>query len=280
MLNMRDNQKGFGIFEIIIIIIILGILGFLGWNFLAHQQRQSATQPTDRENSSESTTQLLWQQTDGGWRSLQTPPVCKQPLFKMPTDISKVTSVLYPGQTRGGNYKPHGGFRFDTSADNAVLITAPTDGYIVRGARYMAEGEVQYTFDIMNNCGVLYRVGHLRVLPEKLQKLADTWPAPSDSSATQSVNPPIYIKQGEVLATKIGILSTKNTFFDWGVYDYRKENEASLSANYRAAHTQDKDLSWHAVCWLKDWLPATDTSILTSLPAGDPSSGKNSDYCQ
>jgi hypothetical protein len=200
--------------------------------------------------------------------------------MKMPADISKVTGILYPGQTRGGNYKPHGGFRFDGTANDKITVTAPVDGFIVRGGHYLAEDEIQYTFDVMNNCGVMYRLGHFRALPEKLQKLTASWPAAMENdSRTHQVMPAVYVKTGETLATSVGIVKASNSFFDWGVYDYRQQNAASKSTAYQSAHAQDKELSWHAVCWF-DWLPSSDATKIKSLPAGDPTSGKNSDYCK
>jgi hypothetical protein len=285
---MKKDQKGFSTVEAIIIIVVLGIVGFAGWRVLgsknANQSVTNGGTPTSDQNqtTSKSTTaeQLIWQQTDGGWQSTSTPPTCSQPIAKMPVDISKITSVLYPGQTRGGNYKPHGGFRFDTIKDNKITMTAPFDGFLVRGARYIAEGEIQYTFDAMNNCGIMFRVGHIRELPANLQKIADTWPEATASSATQSINPAVLVKQGEVMGIKVGITASSNTFFDMGIYDYRQTNEASKSQTYQTAHAEDKELSWHAVCWLKDWLPANDAAALAKLPAGDPASGKSSDYCK
>lgn len=283
---IKNKQNGFSIVEVLIVIVIFGVVGFVGWRVLSSKRDKTETSSnnsTKHQSPSTDSEELIWRQTEKGWEATQKVPMCPtQPMLKLPADLSKVTSVLYPGQTRGGNYKPHGGLRFDTIKDNSVTVTAPIDGYIVRGAQYLAEGttEVQYTFDVMNNCGIMYRVGHLRVLPANLQKLADTWPAPSASSATQQVSPAVYVKQGDVLATKVGITSDSNTFFDWGVYDYRQENEASKSSAYQTAHAQDKELSWHAVCWLKDWLPAAEQTKLAALPAGDPSSAKNSDYCK
>lgn len=284
---MKKNQSGFGIVEVLIAVVVLVVIGFLGWNAFSliknrTSESKNNSQPQNvKEESNSNSKSLIWQQTADGWQSTQSAQKCTdQPMLKAPTDLSKVTSVLYPGQTRGGNYKPHGGLRFDNSTDNTVVVTAPIDGYLVRGGSYIAEGELQYTFDAMNNCGIMYRVGHLRELPENLQKIASTWPEPTSNSATQSISPAVFIKQGEVLATKVGILAEKNTFFDFGVYDYRNLNEASKSPAYQSAHPQDKELAWHAVCWLKDWLPGNDVSTLAALPAGDSSSGKNSDYCQ
>ena len=49
-------------------------------------------------------------------------PSCPTPLLQTPVDLSKVTSILYPGQERGGNYKAHGGFGFDNATDNLVTV--------------------------------------------------------------------------------------------------------------------------------------------------------------
>ena len=280
---MGKKQNGFAHIEIFIVLFVtLAVIGFIAWRVTSTEKVEQPTSQNDTQQTEETPvpTELIWQQTEGGWQAMQTPPDCPtQPMMKMPADISKVTSILYPGQTRGGNYKPHGGLRFDGTANDKIQVTAPLDGFIVRGGSYK-ESEVQYTFDIMNNCGVMYRVGHFRSLPSNLQKLADTWPAAQEGdSRTHQVNPPIYVKQGEVLATSVGIIKDKNTFFDWGVYDYRQQNEVSKTAAYQQAHAQDKELSWHAVCWF-DWLPVSDSSKIKSLPAGDPGSGKKSDYCK
>ncbi|MEK7599534.1 MAG: hypothetical protein AAB462_00665 [Patescibacteria group bacterium] len=283
---MKKNQKGFSAVEAIVIILVLSVVGFVGWKVLSNKTGQSAAKDTSSLDQSQTAStpvkanELIWQQTDGGWRSMSTPPACKKPMVKLPADISKATSVLYPGQTRGGNYKPHGGFRFDNTKDNKINLTAPFDGFLVRGGRYIAEGEIQYTFDAMNNCGVMFRVGHIRELPDNLQKIANTWPEATASSATHNISPAVFVKQGELMGTKVGITASSNTFFDMGIYDYRQANEASKSQAYQAAHTQDKELSWYAVCWLKDWLPADDVAAIAKLPAGDPASGKTSDYCK
>lgn len=280
-----NDQNGFAhIIILVIAVILLAGVGFVGWR--AFTAPKPAAQ--DHSRHSESTTkpvakvptELTWQQIDGGWRSMGEAPACPdQPMMKPPVDMTKVTAMLYPGQTRGGNYKPHGGFRFDKSKNADIKVTAPIDGFIVRGGSYIAEETLQYTFDIMNNCGVMYRVGHFASLPDNLQKIADTWPPATADSRTQSVNPAVYVKTGDTLGTSVGITKTNNAFFDWGVYDYRQDNEASKSAAYQQAHAMDKELSWHAVCWF-DWLPSKDAAKVKSLPAGDPGSGKTSDYCK
>lgn len=283
-----ESQRGFAhVVLIIMVLVVLGVVGFVGWRVMSSNTKTSSSPQTLTNDSDQSkkisskSLELIWQQTQSGWKSTGTPQACSnQPMLKSPIDVSKATSILYPGQKRGGNYKPHGGFRFDSSKNSDITVSAPIDGFLARGGRYLAEGEVQYTFDVMNNCGVMYRVGHLREIPANLQKIADTWPEPQEgASQTQAISPGVFVKQGEILATSVGIVGTKNAFFDLGVYDYRQENEASKSSTFQQNHSSDKELSWHAVCWLNNWMPKSVETQLKSLPAGDPTSGKSSDYC-
>lgn len=277
-----NRQRGFSIIEIIIGIVVIGLIGLVAWMFFtesAHNDRLVAKSDGSTE-STEDARGLLWMQTQDGWRAQDTVPDCpSQPMLKSPADVSQATSILYPGQTRGADYKPHGGMRFDNSKDNAVVITVPLSGYVVRGSSYVDMGETQYMFDVINNCGVMYRLDHLHDISSTLQKITATWPAPTGSSMTHPVQPAVYVKQGEVLATKVGFVGTKNAGFDFGVYDLRTTNQASASAAYRAAHPHG-ETAWHAVCWLKGWLPTNDQTRVLALPPGDPTSGKNSDYCK
>lgn len=221
---------------------------------------------------------------------------CPDPfIFKMPIDLSLATSILYPGQLRGGEYKAHGGFRFDGKKPSEITVTAPYDAKVIAGAKYPINGEIQYTFDFEHPCGIRYRFGHLLTLSPKFQAIAEKFPLPEglDSRTTQ-VNPEVEVKQGEVIATGVGlnrggpaVFGGYNTFVDWGVYDYRVQNEASQGSDWPTLHLEDPN--WrtfynsetykYAVCWF-DWISPEDKSIILSLPSSDSKSGKNSDYCK
>lgn len=224
---------------------------------------------------------ITWMQTPTGWKSSGGKlPACPSPLLKTPTSLKSVTTILYPGQTRGGNYKPHGGFRFDTVTTNKVTVMAAMSGHVVRGARYLVDGEIQYTFDIINDCGFMYRIGHLRTLTARFQKIANKFPAATEGdSRTTNVKPPVTVKLGEAIATEVGLKSASpiNVFFDFGVYDLRKKNSAAKNATYAATH--DAELAQHAICWFNN-LPAKDAKIVKSLPPADGVAGKTSDYCK
>lgn len=211
---------------------------------------------------------------------------CPQTIvFDLPIDISNVTSVLYPGQIRGGDYKAHGGFRFENSLPSEILVTAPIDAKVIAGARYPANtGDIQYTFDFENDCGIQYRLGHLLTLSPKFQALAEKFPMPKglDSRTTQ-VYPPIEIKKGEIIAMAVGMTKNgtskngNNTFVDWGVYDYRQKNEISKNPVWAASH--QSDTYQYAVCWF-DWISMENRVKVLALPSSDWQSGKQSDYCK
>ncbi len=222
---------------------------------------------------------VTWMQTADGWQTNGTPPACPEPVLHTPTDLSVVTSILYPGQTRGGDYKPHGGFRFDTATSSNETVTAAMDGQVVEGSRYLVNGEMQYMFDIVASCGMMYRVGHLLALAPKFQAIAETFsPAVEGDSRTTNVYPPINVTAGEQIATAVGVTKGGlNVFFDFGVYNLQQKNAASQDATYAATH--DVQLAQRAVCWL-DLLPSGDAAKVKALPAADPTSGKKSDYCK
>lgn len=241
----------------------------------------TGTTSASSKNSSSSETQVSWMLTENGWQANGTPASCPSPVLKTPVDLTNVTTILYPGQTRGGNYKPHGGFRFDNAKSSNVTVTAPMDAVIVDGGRYLVNGEIQYTFDFIAPCGMMYRIGHLLVLDPKYQKIADKFPAAAEGdSRTENVNPQISVTAGETIATAVGVTKGGlNVFFDFGVYNLLTKNQASQDSTWASNPAHDPQLAQHAVCWF-DLLPSADGTKVRSLPAGDPTSGKTSDYCK
>jgi len=201
--------------------------------------------------------------------------LCPTPLLQTPVDLSKVTSILYPGQERGGNYKAHGGFGFDNATDNLVTVKIPLNGKITRVVRYKELGEIQYLFEFDGNCGVSFRFDHLRKLTPKFEAVVNAFPIKEDTR-TDSVNPPVPVTVGEVIATEVGFLN--NVSVDFGVYDMRQKNEASKDPVWASAHSQFPADSY-GICWLNS-LPQNDSAAVKLLPSRDAKNGKTSDYCK
>ncbi|MBI5553128.1 MAG: hypothetical protein HY917_00115 [Candidatus Diapherotrites archaeon] len=188
-------------------------------------------------------------------------------------NLDLATAILYPGQERGGDFKPHGGFRTDKT-DGPVEVTAPLEGYVWRAARFIDSAGIHYMFDVVNECGIRYRLGHLGALPPKFQAIADSLPEPKLNDSRTTEVKPVFVQAGEIIATD----TQESTEFDWGVYDLRHENEAARDSRFREAHSDEPDQAYHALCWL-NYLPKDQQAVVKALPGGDGKSGKNSTYC-
>ena len=208
-----------------------------------------------------------------GFSSNQSP--CPNPLvIQTPVELAKVTSILYPGQMRGGDFKPHGGFRFDNSKPDEIVVRAPLDGTLREAQAYMESDEIQYLLDFENPCGIVYRFDHLVSFAPKFAEVVkrldvineENWRSGKGVHQPEMGSFNINVKQGEVIATAVGFRKTNNTFVDFGVYDLRGK---SLYQNPRP----------YAVCWF-DWLPQADAKIIKSLPSGSSESGTTSTLCK
>ncbi len=281
------RKSGFTIIEVLIAVaVVAAISGLIIYATAGSKKKADASpQPSSSTQASTSTnatqTAIQWQWSGDKWQASSTPPDCTEPVkFSVaPADLSKATAVLYPGQSRGNNYKPHGGLRFDRASDNNLSVKAIMDGRVVSGARYIEMGETQYMFTIVNDCGVAYRFDHLLTLSPTFQKIADALPAAKpDDSRTTNFDNPVSVKAGDEVATAIGFPKIRNVSFDLGVYDYRQRNEAAQNASYVAKHQEFLAQAGHALCWF-DMFSDADNAILKSLSAGDSASGKQSDYC-
>ena len=249
-------------------VVVVVVVGFAGYRVL---QKQST-----------SVTQVSWQLGNGGiWKSSGgTPPSCpSDPILSSPVDLSLVSSVLYPGQVRANAFKPQGGFRFDNLPNNDVTVTAPMDAVLVRGTKglYSGQDEIQYGFEFIAPCGIMYTFGHLHTLSPKFQAIADKLPLITDYTQQQlrDIVPTVNIKKGEIIATQVGIVHTKNVFVELLVRDLRHNNGKSIRPEW---FQYSDEFDNYAVCWF-DMLPAKDASVIKALPGADSVNGKKSDYC-
>ena len=272
---MRDQRGIAHVIVFVLVLVLMSGLGFVAYQKLSRGQVDQKT--SDNNSGAQESGGALWQWDGQKWAASGNAPECDDPvLVQSPTDVSKVSAILYPGQTRGGNYKGHGGFRFE-QADNKVEVTAPIDARLVEGSRYIEMGEVQNYFIFINDCGIAYKLDHLLTLTPKFQKIADTLPeAKPNDSRTTKLSTPVLIKAGEVIATEVGFKELNNVSFDFGLLDLRKENGFTLSGNQ--SDPNFKQFNAYSLCWL-DNLKDSESGIVKALPAGDGQNGSTSDYC-
>ena len=240
---------------------------------------------TDKLLSTPSSDKVSWTFDGKKWASQGAPPLCPDPLIlPSPVDLNLVTGVLYPGQERGGDYKPHGGFRFDNQANNEVDVFTPMEGNLIKAARHLEYGEPQYSLYFIHDCGMMYKLDHIRELTAKFSEILNNIPMGSEgNSRTTEIRPAVYVAQGEQIATKVGFehfpggYQDRNVFVDFGIYDLRKTNGVNYDSDFRVKHSNINEYGTHAVCWF-DYLSSEDEAVVRRLPAiGD--SGKTSDYC-
>lgn len=259
-------------------VVALAIAGLLGLVAVQATTLYQGANGDGEQGKVAASATIAWVHDGSRWAPVSTPPACPAaPILRSPVDLTRATSILYPGQTRGGDYKPHGGFRFDASRNDQITVRAPLDATVWRGSRYLEDGEVQYLFDFMAPCGVLYRFDHMRTLTPKLAKVVARFPAARvGDSRTTFIAPPITVTRGEVLAGAVGITSPPNVGVDFGVYDLRKKNRASRNPAWARLHSGE--LAPYAICWF-DWLPTRDVNAVRNLPPGDLVNGATSDFC-
>lgn len=263
------------------VLILIGVFGVGIVLFLVVWNR------VNLQNNSSKSSNVSWDFDYGGtntWKVSGNPPACSDPLvIDPPVDVNLASGILYPGQYRGGDYKPHGGFGFDNSGTNEVSVTAPIDGYLVSASGYLERGEVQYLLFFINDCGIMYKLDHLLTLAPKFAEIMGKIPTGEEGdSRTTRIDPKVFVAKGEVIATEIGFRNfegRKNIGVDFGLYDLRTTNEASKNSDYRNKHKGEEQQGFTALCWL-DNLTEPSKSIVKNLPAADGESGKTSDYCK
>lgn len=190
--------------------------------------------------------------------------ICPDPLvLDTPVDLDKATSILYPGQVRGGDFKRHGGFRFDNKTNNQVEVTAPIDAVLTSASRYLEMEEVQYLLDFETECGIKFRFDHLLTLVPKIAVEVEKLPSPKPGdSRTTNLSREIHFAKGEVFATAIGLKN--NVFVDFGVYKTNGIFESPIA---------------NPICWF-DLLSKEAAQVVKDLPSADSQNGKESTICK
>ncbi|TSC65659.1 MAG: Uncharacterized protein CEO22_402 [Candidatus Berkelbacteria bacterium Gr01-1014_85] len=289
---MEKTQVRSGIISpliIIALVIVIVIGGLLTWQ----QVRQTISSQTNystatngygigKKSTVSKTTKALWRFDGQNWQGkVATGANCDDnaPLTSsLSQDLSLATARLYPGQTRGNDYKAHGGLIFDNQR-NLVRINLPVDATLYEGSRYLEMGEEQILIDLQTDCGWLLRFDHLaKVGPELADSIAEL-PAPlADQSQTHPIDP-VRLQAGTLIASEIGFKKLNRTTVDFGLYNLKQKNQVSQTANWQKEHSELQQLGAHGVCWF-DYLIPADQALVNKLPAGDSAAGALSDYCE
>lgn len=293
MKTLTLESRGFSVFEFVIAIVLLCALVGAGY-FVASRQG------TDKQDSSASSKQpvkvndqaVVWafDEREQQWyvQSGKAPKCENGAKFEYsPVDFSQVEMILLPGQYRGYNYKPHGGFGLAAATAGQTEVKMPIGGTIIGLTRYIEgpDNALQYLVTFVNDCGLEIKFDHLAVLSPRLQAIAETRPpAKQDDTRSDPNNKPKpeLFKAGEVIATTVGHPNIQNFGFDFGITDYRKRNQISENPEWTALHEVYTASEWYGVCWF-DKLPGDDAEKAKGLSEKVVNPAKPnvvSDYCK
>jgi len=219
------------------------------------------------------------------WVSQGEVPKCPTPLISTGelTDFSKVVSIVQPGQSRGGSYKPHGGLRWSTYGTyvKGVTLTAPFDGEIVGAFHYTVSGIYQFGINIIHPCGVMLRMGHLQEPSEYMTVVLKGLPPAAENDSRESVLRGVFIKKGQVIATEVGmplpaLPDSLGTYIDLGILNLLTKNSA-LSASF--VSNAEVKYSLYSLCLYEgNYFSDVDKARLLSLPFANGDA--TSDYCK
>ncbi len=219
------------------------------------------------------------------WVSQGVVPKCPTPLISTSelTDFSKIVSIVQPGQSRGGSYKPHGGLRWSTFGTyvKGVTITAPFDGEIVGAVHYTVSGIYQFGINIIHPCGVMLRMGHLQEPSEYMTVVLKGLPPAAENDSRESVLRGVFIKKGQVIATEVGmplpaLPDSLGTYIDLGILNLLTKNPA-LSASF--VSNAEVKYSLYSLCLYEgNYFSDVDKARLLSLPFANGDA--TSDYCK
>lgn len=162
----------------------------------------------------------------------------------LPTDLSKIASIVPSGSPAGGVIKPHSYLHNRNNPDGTnvrVPVYAVADSLLTSIAYYgttVNTSEYLIFFDV--TCEISFKYDHIS---EVVPKLAAVAPAtPSDSSAT-SRTAAITFEAGELIGYSVG--AGGFGAWDFGAYDLTYTNRFANQERYEAGYMTQ---SLHTVC--------------------------------
>ncbi len=156
-------------------------------------------------------------------------------------DHTLIYEVGPPGRIDLDAHRGHGYFRVPTGM-NAVNVRMPIDATLYMGSNHYEDAAkavsdervIQYRLEFRTECdGIRFRFDHIA---EPVQKIVDLFTRePLVDGSTGMQLEPLFLKEGELVGTKIGIETNGNAFVDFGVYDDFRRVRTAQDARFENA---------------------------------------------
>ena len=157
-------------------------------------------------------------------------------------DHTLIYEVGPPGRIDPDAHRGHGYFRLPTGM-NEVNVRMPVDGTLYMGSNHYEnaanavseERVIQYRLEFRTECeGLRFRFDHIA---EPVPKIVELFTREPLLEGSYGMNlEPLFLREGELVGTKIGIETNGNAFVDFGVYDdFKRVRTAEDQRFYNAA---------------------------------------------
>jgi hypothetical protein len=137
------------------------------------------------------------------------------------TDLAKVKMIVPPGSIQEWQGEKILKTHSYIVVKEKSPVYAPTDSVLYEGAYYQEEGMNQYSIFFQVSCEVFYIFDHIQEPVEKIKKAFKH--QPKKDTRTEQIDPPINIKEGELIGYTTGTKYAHH--FDFGVYNKTINNE-------------------------------------------------------
>lgn len=216
---------------------------------------------------------ISWSYSGTSWKPEKTPSECEEFSEFRVFDTNNLTSLTLPGYFQQEEYVTYSQISFDT---NKVNVYLPIDAYLIQAGSYLdGAGDIQYRLTFLNPCGLVLQYDHLSYVSNELSNVMKQLPNPLfQSKALHDVNP-MLVKSGSKIASKIGVYSQSDYYFNFGMYDLRDINALSKNDIEWFNKTYSTAIySHYGVCWLEYY-----SDIMASEINVKASSSIESDFC-
>ena len=225
-----------------------------------------------------------WDETSASYTSTGTPPDCPSPLIDdgALVDVSAVTSKLWPGQVRDGEYLVNGTFRWsgpDEPFPDGVTITMPFDGYITGAWQFLKAGSYLFGLNIVHPCGLMVRLSKMHdPSPEVKAAVLDAMGEAREKDSRETFyNPGIWLPKGTVLATSVGVpppneqTDVVGAQLDVAVLDLRAPNPqipTDFDFEQWAGSAAPQYVFFQVCAYQGDYFAAGDQALIAAIPLG------------